>query len=370
MPEVVTLEGCTDRTVQEWDDLATVAGCAPFLRPGWLEAVRRQLVRGADVQLLTARRHGRLVGLLPVVASRSGLSTLGSHQAHLSGAVTLDATALRALVVELLRLSPRRARLRFVDGGADLSQCVLDAAHDAGRPVLRRVLLRSPWSDVSGDWAQYQERFSAGSLKQHRKQWRGLARLGSPTCGTEDGDGDLDGLLDETLKLEAAGWKGQARSALLARPVECRFFLDAARWAAGEGMLRVSCLRLDGRLIAYQVSIEQHATLYHVKTSYDGEFASYSPGALLALRIVEDACASPHLRTIELLGDADAWKLRVADGVREVVELTAFRAGLVGVAERAALARAAHGRAQAKQLVPEAQWQRLSWARAVVTGRT
>ena len=71
--------------------------------------------------------------------------------------------------------------------------------------------------------------------------------------------------------------------------------------------------------------------MYAVKGGFDPEFRSYGPGMLLTLRTLEQACAE-GLRTYELLGADDAYKLRWTDEVRERFRLEVFPRSPAGVA--------------------------------------
>src|SRR5438128_727111 len=99
----------------EWTELADNAGAAPFLYPGWFRAWRPAFGAGA-LRLVTARRGGRLVGVVPMQARRGAWRS--PTNAHTPGfdLLALDGEALAALSGAL-----------FTDRVRDLNVAPLDA---------------------------------------------------------------------------------------------------------------------------------------------------------------------------------------------------------------------------------------------------
>jgi hypothetical protein len=76
-------------------------------------------------------------------------------------------------------------------------------------------------------------------------------------------------VLADIVRLEASGWKGENGTAMASDPRMSRFYLDVAHQAARRGMLRLMCLRLDGRLLAFDYSLRSKSTLYNLKVAHD-----------------------------------------------------------------------------------------------------
>ena len=60
----VDVHDAIDPLAAEWDLLADRTGAQPFARPGWFAAWWAAFGTG-DLVVVTARRHGRLTGVLP-----------------------------------------------------------------------------------------------------------------------------------------------------------------------------------------------------------------------------------------------------------------------------------------------------------------
>jgi CelD/BcsL family acetyltransferase involved in cellulose biosynthesis len=193
---------------------------------------------------------------------------------------------------------------------------------------------------IAGDWAAYERGLSANVRKDVRRRRRRLEELGEVAVEVADGQERLEELLDEGFRVEAAGWKGEEGSAILSDERTRRFYTDVARWAAGRGWLRLSFLRLDGRAVAFEYSLEQGGVFSCVKGGYDGAYARFSPGRVISHALLERAFAR-GLTRFDLLGADEAYKRAWTGTTRDLQLLQAFAPSLPGAAQWAA---ASYGR--------------------------
>jgi hypothetical protein len=123
--------------------------------------------------------------------------------------------------------------------------------------------------------------------KKRRKEFKRLERKLSGTgrlVFDRMGAGENAGpWIEEFLRLEAAGWKGRARSALAIQEENRRFFLKIAGEAALRGRLEMLALRLDDAAIAMKCNLLAKNGSFAFKITYDENFHRYSPGVLLEL---------------------------------------------------------------------------------------
>lgn len=118
--------------------------------------------------------------------------------------------------------------------------------------------------------------------KELARQRRRLAELGTLAFERVD-PADTARALDDFLVLEAAGWKGAARTAALNDTAVHRFVSEAVAGLAAEGKASVIRLLLAGRPIACGLTLTSGTGGWFWKIAYDETFARYSPGALLTL---------------------------------------------------------------------------------------
>lgn len=94
--------------------------------------------------------------------------------------------------------------------------------------------------------------------------------------------------------------------------------------AAAAGKLRLGFLYLDERPIAAQLWLYARPRGYVVKTAYDEEFRTYSPGTLLTWWIIERLMANEQMMFFDFLRGDDEYKKYWTNQRRERLNLLAY----------------------------------------------
>jgi CelD/BcsL family acetyltransferase involved in cellulose biosynthesis len=319
--------------VDGWGALADRVAAPPALHPGYLLAWEGAHAAPGRLRALAARREGELSAVLPLVMSRSGISTVALHDVEEAGIVAVDEDAALAVARAALSLRVGRLLLRPVPAGEATHRAVLAAAAAAGGSVLARTIDTHPRVDISTDWESYWRARSRNTRSDVSRRRRRLAELGEVAIDVRDGSASLDADLDVALRIEASGWKGRSGTALAARPADERFHRSLARWAAGRGWFRLSFLRVDGRPVAFHYSLQAHGVLYALKIGYAQDMADHSPGKVLLAAEIERAFAD-GCRRFDFAGSAADYKTRWATGSRDLLELSVFPPTPLGHAAR------------------------------------
>jgi CelD/BcsL family acetyltransferase involved in cellulose biosynthesis len=89
------------------------------------------------------------------------------------------------------------------------------------------------------------------------------------------------------LALEESGWKGARRTALLSDGSRAAFARTMTRRLARESKCRIDALMLDDRPIAMAIVLRSRDRAFFWKIAYDEAYAAQSPGAQLALEMIE-----------------------------------------------------------------------------------
>lgn len=278
-----------------WERLgARAAEPNPFFEPWYLLPSLRQF--GEGVVVAGWFHEGRLAGLLPLARPQRyyghavphvagwlhanafcgvPLVAAGHEDAFWQALLThLDRRAGAALFLHLPQLSadgPVFAALDRVLAARRRSHYI--AAREA------RAMLRGEASAA----AYLETAMSAKKRKELRRQHNRLAEEGVLTFERIEGDARLSEWSAEFLSLEAAGWKGEAGSALASSPDTRALFEAALAGAAAAGRLERLALRLDGRAIAMLANFITAPGAYSYKTAFDEAYARFSPGMLLQL---------------------------------------------------------------------------------------
>ena len=280
-----------------WERLVlTAAEPNPFYEPWFLLPSLAQWGDKDRVVTKAWYHEGRLAGLLPVVRSAAYYghivthATGWSHPNSFCGAPLIAAGHEDAFWRDILAHFDRRARRALF---LHLPMMPADGPANA---ALERVLARHPRAQYmvagenrallagdAGAAAYLEAAMSAKKRKELRRQHNRLAEEGALVFERCEDDAGLAEWTAEFLSLEAAGWKGEAGSALASAPDTRALFEQALAGAAAAGRLERLALRLDGRAIAMLANFITPPGAYSFKTAFDEAYARFSPGMLLQL---------------------------------------------------------------------------------------
>lgn len=124
-------------------------------------------------------------------------------------------------------------------------------------------------------------------LREMRRQWRQIEKLGSLTYSVARQPQDIRLRMEEFLALEASGWKGRKRSALVNDRYRAAFAREAVNNLGAIDAVRIHTLDLDGAAIASLVVFITAGEAYTWKTAYNEDLARFSPGKLLMQKVTE-----------------------------------------------------------------------------------
>jgi len=135
-------------------------------------------------------------------------------------------------------------------------------------------------SDLSAE-AYWAASLSGKKRKELRRQANRMADEGAVAISRSTDSTDLDIWCQSFLRLEQAGWKGQAGSALASDPATAALFCESLAGAAQRGRLERLTLTLDDQPIAMLASFLAPPGAFSFKTAFDERYSKYSPGVLL-----------------------------------------------------------------------------------------
>lgn len=197
------------------------------------------------------------------------------------------------LVLPDVRLKGKFAQLaRAVAIGRNLPLTVTDTF---SRPMLESLL----------DGPTYLKKaISPAHLRELRRQWNQLEKRGKLAYSVARQPSEIRIRMEEFLALEASGWKGRERSAMVLDRFRAAFAREAITNLAEADSVRIHTLDLDGKAIASMVVFLMSGEAYTWKTAYNEQYAKFSPGKLLLAELTEwhlddaniarsDSCAVP-----------------------------------------------------------------------------
>jgi CelD/BcsL family acetyltransferase involved in cellulose biosynthesis len=319
-----SVEPLDDGLRAEWDELARTTADPPFVRPGWVSPAwdcSRPPQRERNV--VVARRGRGLVAVLPVLTAGRSLISPAHRHSPWGAPVAADEEALEAALQQAARLPVVCLDLGCLP--ADTAAVVASWAGRSGYLHMQSVTARRPHIDTTVTWRDMLARLPASRRKSLRHNLRQLRRHGDVTfLAPADLDGDHRSLVDEGFAIEERSWKGTYCLSVNADPTTRAFYDAVSRWAAAEGMLRISLLRVDGRAVAYSYDLLCGGTMYGVRTAFDPAFRSSAPGLLLMHALVEWCCVTDDVQEYDFGGGPDPYKMIWATGTKPAHRVQIF----------------------------------------------
>ena len=180
------------------------------------------------------------------------------------------------LVLPQIRVNGRFAQLaRAVAVARDLP---VTLAERGTRPMLE---------SLEASDAYLKQAVSPHHYREMQRQWRRLGEHGPLDYSVARQPEEIRLRMEEFLALEATGWKGRKRSALINDRYRAAFAREAITNLAEIDAVRIHTLDLGGRAIASLIVFVMAGEAYTWKTAFDEAFAAWSPGKLLMMKLTE-----------------------------------------------------------------------------------
>lgn len=280
--------------------------------------------------VLLLKRDGELVAGLPLYRSRGRLRTPSRAHADSIDVVAVDDHEVNSHLPAWMD-SLTIAHLYRLREGSPLVAAVPDRPRWSIPSVLK-----SPYVDVSKGMEQVRSGFGKDFARTLRRRRRRLEELGPVTYVDHPAPADIESVLNEGLRLEAAGWKGREGVAVLNQPTHERWYRAVAAVAQDKGWLRLSSLYLDDRMLAFRYDLQYGDKRFGQISSYDeSPDVSFSTGSLVLESSLEQS-AVDGMSTYEFGYGGHAWKYDWTSDERLVYDLLIFGSGFTGRAMAAA----------------------------------
>jgi CelD/BcsL family acetyltransferase involved in cellulose biosynthesis len=285
---------------------------------------------GQGLALVSARGNGRLVAILPLMRTdrmlRGWSPVANFHSPSLVFASERPPPRAAAAVLDRLLEAVDVLDLGPAPAGGEFCAALLDAARSLRLPAVEEAVESDAIIELRGPWTAFRRSLSRNLENGTARHYRQLQRLGDLAFEEVTGGDRLPAVLEECFRLEAAGWKADRGSPILARPDTLRFYTDLARRAAAAGALAIYVLRLDGRPIAFEYCLRAGPRIDMLKISYAQDLARYSPGNVLRYLILQQEIERGRI-AIYHMGRSSDWKLRWANRVDPLVRLRIYGRG-------------------------------------------
>ena len=306
--------------IKSWSALAARA-LEPnvFLEPAFALSAAPVLGAGVQVGLVWSRTSPpELIGLFPVrvEAHRYGLplpvlcswthpfAPFGTplvhrDQAELAISAWLDHIAQDTSLPALLLMQYVRSDGAF---GALLDAVLAERGcmmQDYDRH--QRALLAP-----EGDRTRYlHDSIARKQRKELARQWRRMEDIGPVTALRTDTPVTVMAGLADFLRLEASGWKGRSATAAMDDPGIRQFMTSAVRALAAREQVVIYRLSIGDKAIAACITLRSGPCAWCWKIAYDEDYARFSPGAQLLVRVTEGLLSDATIASADSLATPD-----------------------------------------------------------------
>jgi len=297
----------------------SLPGANVFFSPEWVYSWLLSLGRKYEVCFITCRDEGRLVGVWPFFEHRipvigTSLLPVGAQAADLFDPVARE-DAMGPLVEALCTLCQKYAFAWMPLLSLQFAKQVLQPAikNNTGLHFLRkrteRFLVELDKFKSFEDFLQMV--FGPKTRQSLRRKARRLAEKGEVRFQSLETPEDISPWINKAMQLEKVSWKGEEGVGIFKRATHRAFYHLLMENLAARGRLRLSILTLDNELAAYEIGIlgTDHYCMHG--TAFDPALASFSPGRLLMLHVLEK-CISENRRIYDFLQNDQEFKRQMS----------------------------------------------------------
>jgi CelD/BcsL family acetyltransferase involved in cellulose biosynthesis len=312
-----------------WSELVSRASTNVFMNPAALNAVHA--ARFARVHTLLAwRANGgpkELVGIWALGEKRFALGwprlllAPPFNYAFVSNPVA-DRRFIKETVAAFLAALashptlPKLIRLSYLDAGSDTGEAVLQVVSSGAAQSLTLSQRERPFASK-----EVNLKSSGSTRKKLRQDANKLAAKGSIDIVNDRNETAAREAFEIFLSMEMKSWKGDRGTALLSSDKDAAFTRAMIGNLAARQDASIALLRVNGQPIAAQVLLYSGRMAYTWKTSFDADYARYSPGALLIERLTESLFASDAVDAIESCSPEGSFMQQLWSGQRTSVDL-------------------------------------------------
>lgn len=308
----------------QWNRLA-IDRESPFLTHEWLTCWWRAFGRGEPAWLVLPGPDGALrAGAFLERRSRRALLAPANDHSGEWDALAADPGALLELWAAIAELGADQIAVRALPERGESAQTAATTLRAAGFRIVRVLGPFSPELELPSTWEALLESVSGKLRKSLRYSRRTLEREGHVATRISTGGAALDADIDAFLKIEASGWKSRDGTAIISQPATERLYREFAHAAAAQGWLRLYFLEVDGVPVAADYGCVLGSRGLLLKTGFDEAYGRFSPGLILRADAIR-ASIEEGLRSYDMLGGPDKYKLRWTSAVHPRVGIWAYR---------------------------------------------
>lgn len=305
--EVISLGNLSARDLQAWRELSDHAvEPNPFFDPDFVLPAASALGERDEVGLLVVTNGAVWCGCVPIRRYRRWhripLRSIGTwrHRYCFLGTPLVrpdvEREALEAMIATLGHLEGNFfCALEWVSTEGPLREHLRDVLPSdtlVFERFRRATLDRRADADYLDGWVKSKDR------RELRRRSRLLGEELGGTPALVDRSEDTDAI-EDFLTMEAAGWKGEAGTALASNPAHAQFFRDVTKRFAARRSLNLIFLEVGETEVAGTCDFVAGGVDFCFKVAYDESLGRFAPGRDLTFKMIDRFHADHSLRMLD-----------------------------------------------------------------------
>lgn len=306
------LAALVDHARDDWRDLLHRSLVEnPFLHPSLVKAGIDNGLNGSENRAVVVSLNGQIEGIFPSrPAHIRGISipaavTTELNLYHFNGAPLVSQDKAPEVLRAWLNAfgsndTPRAWIMRNVDLEGEFASIVSDIANEIGYGF--HAIPRHQRRRLTREFGGFDEHVKAVLSKTRsqgiQRNIRRLAKQGQVRFEQAFEKDLVSQRVEDFLRLEASGWKGEGKTAFLSNPSTADYARQAYAGVGEAGLVSTNTLLLDDKPIALSISLQAGHVRFTPKTAFNEEYRRFSPGLILRYEVIE---AFYNERTCELM---------------------------------------------------------------------
>jgi CelD/BcsL family acetyltransferase involved in cellulose biosynthesis len=305
----------------EWDRLVEEAGvCHPFMSHAWLKTWWEAFGADNDLRIFVVKANSEWIAVAPMMIRKTTM--YGVRVRRLEALYNPHTTrydfpirerhdeVVRALWKAFSKASEPwdAVVLQQFPSTSPILDAMESLAKQSGWRTGRWPGPSAPFVELGCDFTGLLRRLKKKERHNLRRCYNNLASIDEIRLEVISDHSQVAAAMKDGLRIESLGWKGTAGSAMASDPRVEQFYLGLAERSAQLGWLKLAFLRVGRKLIAFLYMLDVGGVLYAMKVGYDPEYRNYSPGQLLLMLVLKQACEEGR-REFDFQGEKERWKL-------------------------------------------------------------
>jgi CelD/BcsL family acetyltransferase involved in cellulose biosynthesis len=159
--------------------------------------------------------------------------------------------------------------------------------------------------DCDRPFEEVESRWTANFRNNLRRLHRRLLELEGVEFVSAADPQDLDAEFEAFMRVEASGWKGEngTGTAIALDATKIDSYRALIEGPGHAGFCEFNSIYAEGKCIASWFCVRAGEELTTLKIGFDEDYKKVAPGQVLQRRMIEQCCADPDIRRLDLMSD-------------------------------------------------------------------